>query len=238
MIFFLDDFRDRRARSRSCKNSWVDVSFIGVPALIAAVLPAIEQFTSWLGFLPGGALVFQGAVPLLAVIATAYVIGSTTLLREPSDGLIVIDAADQGGHEIAEYRFCSAVRQTAKFALAPLVVIAVASLWAVAPNSFRRSTVLAGYVCTANGFGLNGAFVQAMDKSGAPVSAATAADDRGFFFARLEKWKMHPALVRLTAECKERSYSLDAAGRGKSCPSDTVENEGAPEVPVWITDCH
>jgi len=59
------------------------------------------------------------------VIATAYVIGSTTLVREPSDGLIVIDAADQGGHEIAEYRFCSAVRQTAKFALAPLIVIAV-----------------------------------------------------------------------------------------------------------------
>jgi len=226
------DFLDKRAKRRRCDRTWLDVTFVALPATIAAVLAVSDQLTRWLSYFPLMTLVIHAALPILALIATTVIIVAKTA-RAASAGF------QHGGNDIEmEYRFCTAARQTAKLAFFPMLAIASTSLWTAMPNRLRGSTLVTGYVCNEKGTALNGAFVQLLDRYDCPVTATCASDDRGFFVVEIAKWKTRPAALRINAlNCTEGVYQLSSASAGRSCPGEPVEGAQMGESLVWVTKC-
>jgi hypothetical protein len=227
------DFFDRNADTRACDRTWLDVTFVALPATATAVLSLSDQLTRWMSSTPAMMPIVHVVLPVLALSGVVAIITMKTT-RDALAGF-----AEQSSKKCPiEYRYCSAARQTAKVAFLPMLAIVITSLWAAMPNRFLGSTTAPGFVCTAKGSALSGSFVQLVDRTGTPVSEMVQADDRGFFFAELSPWKTRPANIRITtANCSQPEYSMSAALHGQSCPGEAVESPQTAESPIWITQC-
>lgn len=225
MIPIIDDFLDRRAKSRTCDRTWLDVCFVALPPSIIAILTVSGLLTRdhlWL------TPVLDVLIPLLCALGVIFVLRARMSPERRDLGFRAREPQQV-------YRYCSAARTTAKIALIPMIGITTAAAWASAPNIVRGRDAC-GYVCNADGTALSG-YIQVIDRNGEPL-ASTELDDRGFFFVRLKALRTAPVGIEvLNSHCVDPRQTWDTTRRGTSCPRERVESPQTGIVPIWIFTC-
>jgi hypothetical protein len=226
MIPLIADYRDRRARSKSCDRTWLDVSFVALPPTIIAIVTVSGLLTrdrAWLTPL------VDTLLPLISVLGVVFVISARAAPDRRDTGF-------NGAEPQRVYRYCSGARNAAKVALVPMIAVASCVAWASAPNIVRGRDA-SGYVCNADGTAMRG-FVQITDRAGVPL-ANTELDDRGFFFVRLKALGSAPASIELiNSRCANSRLSWHTTQRAMSCPRERVESPQTGSALVWVFVCH
>jgi hypothetical protein len=204
--------------------------------VVGGVLTVTDSVLKLLAPLPGTVLIMQATVPLILVIVCLYAVASRVDEQVPTN-------SPSGPHQILCYRFTEPLRNAAKIASFPMVLLAGYYAWGVIPNGLAGRDHVAGFVCRASDQqGLTDGIIEVLDLAGEAVSKEPlTVDDLGFFYSELKWWGASPHSLRLASPtCGTTKILLrDASQSGLSCPQDQEAAIDKPEkYKLWILTCH
>jgi hypothetical protein len=205
-------------------------------AVGAAVVAAAAFETASRTLLPEGTW-----VELLAPIASAagllaaclYVI--TVKTEDASSGVRTVSRPPQRH----AYRYGRFLRTFCRCGAGALVVILGIRLWETVPNALTGHSYVAGFVCSGSGTPVTSGTVDVLSRFDTVVSAATQRlDDRGFFYAQLEKWAMAPRSIQIIVPgCGgTQRLSLTTARTG-ACTSRSMAPDTRIDAREWTLSC-
>lgn len=158
--------------------------------------------------------------------------------------LYIVTAKRQVASEVApdthrlEPRYGANVRRFAKAGAVGMIALLSLRLWNIRPNFVGSRDAIDGFICTAgSGAPFGDGVVEVLSRSGAVMSTAERLDDRGYFYADLQRWALRPVAVRFRGDgCRDRqTISLESGRRGVcSAARQAIPTESALE---WAIVC-
>lgn len=179
-------------------------------------------------------------VELLAPIATAagllaaclYVI---TVKTEDASSRVgtVSRIAQRHAHRYGPF-----LRTFCKCSAVALVIILGVRLWETFPNALTGHSYVAGFVCSGSGTPVTSGTVDVLSRFDTVVSAATQRlDDRGFFYAKLEKWAVAPRSIQITVPGCGGSQHLSLTTARTACTSRSMAPDTRIDAREWTLSC-
>jgi len=158
--------------------------------------------------------------------------------------IYIVMAKRQVASEVApdthypEPRYGENVRRFAKAGAIGMIALLSLRLWDIRPNFIGSRDAIDGFVCAAGSAApFSDGVVEVLSRSGAVMSTAERLDDRGYFYADLQRWALRPAAVRFRGDaCRDRqTISLETGRRGVcSAAREAIATESALE---WVVVC-
>ena len=205
-------------------------------AIGAAVVAAAAFETASRNLLPEGTWVellgpIASAAGLLA--ACLYVIFVKT--EDPSSVVGTVPRPPRRH----THQYGRSLRTFCKAGAVALVIILGIRLWQTLPNALTGHNYVAGFVCSGSGAPVTSGTVDVLSRLDTVISFATQRlDDRGFFYAKLERWAMAPRNLRITAPgCGgTQRLSLTTARTG-ACSSRSMAPDTGTDAREWTLPC-
>ncbi len=193
--------------------------------------------------------------PALAA-ATAFEVSAKTFLGSNHLAGIVIPILSAAGllfassyiavakvngqkHPTPEPKYALSLRVVAACGSILLLALFIHRLWAARPNALLGHAFETGYLCQAsNGKPITRGQVIVLSRDGAAMSSPQDLDDRGFFYADLDKWAFLPSELRvIQIGCKSPSTISIDSGDADPCPASLDAATPSLRTLNWRLNC-